>query len=115
MLKVSEIKKLIKRRGYTIPEFAEKIGYSYTGFHKALNNNTLSFQAIKKLSRELNINIEDIYEENDLIANEAIPNYRQNEDFVKIFNEQLKFLTKQIEIKDDQIKFLQHLIEEKLK
>jgi transcriptional regulator with XRE-family HTH domain len=53
----SKLKRIAKDKRMSIKELSEKIGMSETGFHQALNNNTLKVETLEKISDVLEVPI----------------------------------------------------------
>jgi transcriptional regulator with XRE-family HTH domain len=55
IMKYSELKELCEKKNISIGDLCLKIGYTYAGFRKAVNEGTIQLKAIRIICSELNI------------------------------------------------------------
>jgi lambda repressor-like predicted transcriptional regulator len=60
MLSYEEVKELARQKGYSLRELADKTGYEFSGFYKALNRNSLKYEARTVLAEMLGISMEEL-------------------------------------------------------
>ena len=60
MLSYEEVKELARQKGYSLRELADKTGYEFSGFYKALNRNSLKYEARVVLAETLGISMEEL-------------------------------------------------------
>lgn len=60
-----KIKEFAKEKNISIRQLCIKIGMTENGFSKALKNNTLKLNVLKKISSELEVSIHDFFEDDN--------------------------------------------------
>ncbi len=116
------LEKIRKDKKISQEELSKIMGLSASTYKKNIANRNMTIEVLEKASEILGVSPKIFFEEeinNTYLSNkninnvsEPISNYNNNEK--RLIEEIINDLREQLKIKDDQIKFLQHLIEEKL-
>lgn len=104
------LKKAIKIRGFNLDEFAQEIGYTSSGFHRSIRNNSFSVKAIEKMAEVLGISVCDLFTNMALVKpREEAPAKDPNAELVMenlMLKEKIAALSKQIELQEQIISLL---------
>lgn len=60
MLSYEEVKELARKKGFSLRELAEKTGYEFSGFYKALNRKSIKYEARVVLAKTLGLTMEEL-------------------------------------------------------
>ena len=60
MLSYEEVKELARKKGFSLRELAEKTGYEFSGFYKALNRESIKYEARVLLAKTLGLTMEEL-------------------------------------------------------
>ncbi|HNQ82246.1 MAG TPA: helix-turn-helix transcriptional regulator [Bacteroidales bacterium] len=126
------IKQYAREKKISLAELAERIGYTESGFHKAVANNTLKTDKLIKIAEVLSISLESFIKSEDVLRMATALNKNKIElkpdnetfnrdliesqermmrDAVIFYREQLKEKDRQIAGKDKQIDHLMNQLE----
>jgi len=118
MIDVDLIKNSARQRKISLADLACRIDYSEAGFHKALTNGTLRVEAIIRIAKILDLNLESFVKDDKILKlTKALSNTNDSEGLsngdqvIKNYVERIQAMTEglnayhqQMDIKDEQIK-----------
>lgn len=118
MIDVDLIKNSAKQRKISLSDLACRVDYSEAGFHKAMANGTLRVEAIIRIAKILDLNLDSfVKDEKILKLTKALSNTNDSEGLsngdqviknyverIQALNEGLNAYHQQMDMKDEQIK-----------
>jgi len=113
-VRYNELERIRKGKNLTQKQFAELIGISESTYKKNIANKNMTINVLERACKILKVSVSIFFEE----QKDETKGMSLNEQSIKYgsdapLNQLIEDLRTQLKVKDEQISFLQHLIENK--